>query len=299
MNCIPGSAKFFAIIIFMSLTACNDSAEDKELWQERHLTDDFKEYWFSGEAEITSYDLVQSRYGEPRNGTAVLIYVTEDFLPGAQVKADEQNENNIPVLKLNATKNFVTGIYPYSIMQSTFLPLEGSSGALKVTASVQEWCGQVYMQLNNRNRFEIRSHSYFQGEEDQEIEVEKTYLENEIWTQLRVDPEYLPVGDFEMIPSFEHIRIAHMDIKSYKAYGEFFQDEEFGVYQITYSELGRTLRIFYQPYFPYTIEKWEEITQSQGKTFLTTATKLESLKSSYWNKNSNNDLPLRDKLQLN
>lgn len=299
MNCTPATSKFLVILFLVFLSACNNSAEEKKVWQERHLTNDFKDYWFSGEAEITSYDLVQSRYGEPRDGTSVLIYVTEDLLPGAQVKADEQHEDNIPVLKLNATKNFVTGIYPYSIMQSTFFPLQGNSGALKVTASVQEWCGQVYMQLNNRQQFEVRSHSYFEGEEDQELDLEKTYLENEIWTQLRVDPEHLPVGDFEMVPSFEHIRIAHIDIKSYNAYGEFFQDEELGVYKITYPELERELRIFYLPYSPYTIEKWEESTQSNGKIFLTTANKMETIKSAYWNKNSNNDLPLRDKLQLN
>jgi hypothetical protein len=293
------SVQFFLLGFILVLLGCEKPAEEKELWEERHLTEHFKNYWFSGEAEITSYELVQSRYGEPRTGNAVLIYVTEDLLPEAQVKADSRDEENIPVLKLNATKNFVTGIYPYSIMQSTFFPLEGRSGALKVTASVQEWCGQVYMQLNNRNKFDIRSHSYFQGEADEDLSLEKSYLENEIWTQLRVDPDQLPVGDIEMIPSFEYIRIAHTDIRSYKAFGEFFQDGALGIYQVTYPELERELRIYYLPYFPFTIEKWEESTRRNGQTFLTTATKMESLRSDYWNKNSNNDLPLRDKLELN
>lgn len=287
-----------AFIIF-GLVSCEKSVEEKELWQERNLSDNFKNYWYAGEAEITSYELVQSRYGESREGNAVLIFVTEDFLPEAQVKADSQRDENVSVLKLNATKNFITGIYPYSIMQSTFFPLQGRSSALKVTASVQEWCGQVYMQLNNRNGFDIKSHSYFQGEADQEIHIEKTYLENEVWTQLRIDPEQLPVGDFEMIPSFEYIRLAHIETKPYKAYGEFFQDGALGVYQVTYPELQREIRIFYLPYFPFSIEKWEESTQGNGNTFLTTATKMETIKSDYWNKNSNNDLPLRDKLQLN
>jgi len=290
---------FLLVFVILGFVGCKNSVEEKEIWQERHLTDNFKNYWFAGEAEITSYDLVQSRYGESRNGNAVLIYVTEDFLPETQVKADSRNDKNIPVLKLNATKNFITGIYPYSIMQSTFFPLQGRTGALKVTASVQEWCGQVYMQLNNRNSFEIKSHSYFQGEADEELDLEKTYLENEVWVQLRVDPEQLPVGDFDMIPSFEHIRIAHIDIKPYEAYGEFFQDGALSVYQVTYPELEREIRIYYLPYFPFTIEKWEESTRRNREVFLTTATKMESIKSDYWNKNTNNDLPLRDKLQLN
>ncbi len=292
------SVNYFFLGFILFLFYCQKPAEEKELWQERKLTEDFKNYWFTGEAEITSYRLVQSRYGEPRDGSAVLIYVTEDLLAEEQVKADSQNEENIPVLKLNATKNFLTGIYPYSIMQSTFFPLQGRSGALKVTASVQEWCGQVYMQLNNRNKFEIRSHSYFQGEADEDLSHEKSYLENEIWTQIRIDPNQLPVGDFEMIPSFEHIRIAHTDIRSYKAYGEFFTDDDLGVYQITYPDLDRELRIYYLPYFPFSIEKWEESTRRNGQTFLSTATKIESIRLDYWNKNSNNDQALRDKLEL-
>ncbi len=292
------SFQFFLFFIIVSVAGCKNSTAEKELWKDRHLTENFKDYWFSGEAEITSYELVQARYGEPREGKAVLIYVTEDFLPGAQVKADEQDEENIPVLKLNATKNFITGIYPYSIMQSTFFPLQGTSGAIKVTTSVQEWCGQVYMQLNNRDEFEINSHSYFQGEEDEELNLAKTYLENEVWTQLRVDPEHLPVGDIEMIPSFEFIRVAHIEIKAYKAFAEFFQDEELGVYQVTYPDLDRVISIYYQPNFPFTIEKWEEKIQKDGNTQLTTARKIETIKSDYWNKNSNIDLPLRNKLQL-
>ena len=58
----------------------------------------FSEYWYAGKAEITSYKLTQNRYGELHQGTAVNIFVTEDFLPEKQVKADNQNKKNIPVL---------------------------------------------------------------------------------------------------------------------------------------------------------------------------------------------------------
>jgi hypothetical protein len=45
----------------------------------RKLSQGFKDYWYAGEAEITSYELEQARYGEIRKGHAVLIYVTEEF----------------------------------------------------------------------------------------------------------------------------------------------------------------------------------------------------------------------------
>ena len=76
------------------------------------LSQEFKQHWFDGYAEINSYTLIQSRYGEQRNGSAVLIYVTEDFLADEQVKANQKSSTTIPVLKANRTKNFLTGIYP-------------------------------------------------------------------------------------------------------------------------------------------------------------------------------------------
>ena len=39
----------------------------------------FDTYWYQGLAELSRYDLKQSRYGQVRQGEAVLVYVTEDF----------------------------------------------------------------------------------------------------------------------------------------------------------------------------------------------------------------------------
>ena len=133
------------------------------------LSEDFKTYWYAGNAEITSFNLQQVRYGETRDGTAVMIYVTEPFLNKKQVKADAHHDDNVPVLKLNATKNYLTGIYPYAIMTSSFYPVHDNDHALKLSFSSQEWCGQVYAQLNNRANFEIMSHSYFESEADQNV----------------------------------------------------------------------------------------------------------------------------------
>lgn len=262
------------------------------------LSKEFKGYWYAGEAEITSYKLEQARYGEMRDGEAVLVFVTEDFLPNVQVKADNYSDTNIPVLKLNATKKFNTGIYPYSIMQSTFYPVANNAHAIKVSASIQEWCGQVYTQINNRDQFKIMSHSYFQGEADQNFKIEKTWTENELWTKLRIDPKSLPEGDLTIIPSLEFTRLRHKDIKAYDAYAKLDETN----YTITYPELGRTLKINFNAQFPYEISGWEETTTNgygaSARTLTTKATKLESIKSAYWGKNSNADQGLRKTLKL-
>lgn len=214
------------------------------------------------------------------------------------MKADRQNPNNIPVLKLNATKNFNTGIYPYSIMQSTFYPVSNNKHAIKVSSSIQEWCGHVYMQLNNKEQFEIMSHSYFESEADQNFKLEKAILENELWTQLRIDPKSLPTGDLQIIPSLEFTRLKHAPVKAYKASAKLSNHS----YSINYPELERTLTISFNPNFPHDILGWEETFKSgfgsNAKTLTTKATKLKTIKSAYWGKKSKQDEVLRDTLQL-
>ncbi|OEJ98530.1 septum formation inhibitor Maf [Flavivirga aquatica] len=260
---------------------------------------DFNKYWYAGEAEISSYKLEQARYGEIRQGHAILVYVTEDFLPNVQVKADSRNSNNIPILKLNATKKFNTGIYPYSIMQSTFYPISNNKHAIKVSSSMQEWCGHVYAQLNNREQFEIMSHSYFEGEADINFKMKKNILENELWTQLRINPKSLPTGDLQIIPSFEYTRLRHVPIKAYAANASISNN----TYTIFYPDLNRTLIIKFNSNFPYDILGWEETFKSgfgnKAKIMTTKASKLETIKSAYWNKNNNKDETLRKTLQLN
>ncbi|MCB7480424.1 septum formation inhibitor Maf [Christiangramia sediminis] len=292
--------RLFNICLLAALCfSCDNTSEEKRAML---LSDEFKEYWYTGEAEITSYRLEQARYGEMRKGEAVLIYVTEDFFAEEQVKAGNKTEETINVLKLNATKNFNTGIYPYSIMQSSFYPLNGEQHALKVSASIQEWCGQVYMQLNKRGKFHITSHSYFEGEADEELELEKVPLENEIWNRLRIAHDKLPTGEFKMIPSFEYLRLSHQPVRAYSVIGEYFTTEEFNVYQLTYPDLKRELKIYYSRIFPYTVEKWEESSPSgfgeDAEILTTKAFKKERIKTDYWNKNSNKNLPLREKLDL-
>ncbi|MDO7173228.1 septum formation inhibitor Maf [Mariniflexile sp. AS56] len=303
---------WFVVGFLWLLTSCNQEKQvgpiannsnlpdnSEKAFNKKLLPQEFKDYWYGGEAEISSYKLEQARYGEIREGHAVLIYVTEDFLADTQVKADKQNPNNIPVLKLNSTKNFNTGVYPYSTMQSVFYPVSNNQHALKVSSSIQEWCGHVYVQLNNREPFEVTSHSYFEGEADEAFSIKKSILENELWAQLRINPKSLPTGNLEIIPSFENLRFSHIPLKAYKAITSLTSN----TYSISYPELNRILLINFNPNFPYDILSWEETFNSgygeNAKMLTTKATKLKTIKSSYWNKKFNKDEILRDTLQLN
>ena len=301
------------------LTACGDSNNSKKdlainsnteftaptaniVSKPKAVSEEFKKYWYSGNAEITSYELKQARYGEIREGKSVLIFVTEPFLPGKQVKADRNYPDNVSVLKLNATKKYLTGIYPYSIMSSTFYPVGDNQHAIKTSLSVQEWCGQVYAQLNNRDTFEFTSHSYFESEADEHIKFDKALLENEIWNKIRINPDNLPIGEIEIVPSLEFFRVKHQDIGAFNATASIESKNGINSYIIDYHDIERKLTIDFSNTFPYEIEGWTEEFKSgygpNAKLLTSTGRKLERIKTAYWGQNSNADEVLRDNLGL-
>ncbi|MCG2461384.1 septum formation inhibitor Maf [Flavobacteriaceae bacterium F89] len=308
------SKQFLTLVLFSGFflaLGCKERNEQKtesmggkntNAAQKKALSQEFKNYWFAGKAEITSYELEQARYGEMRHGKSVLIFVTEPFLAREQVKADEPHADNVPVLKLNSTKKFITGIYPYSVMSSCFYPLWDNQHAVKVSSSIQEWCGQQYIQLNNRRDFEIESHSYFEGEADQSLSLTKGILEDELWTKIRIDPGDLPKGKLKVIPSLEFIRMNHKEIKAYDATVTLSREGSLSTYKIDYPELQRALKITFSSAFPYTIESWSETAPSgsgpTSKTLTSTSKKIKSITTAYWQENKNSDLFLRDTLGL-
>ena len=126
-----------ALINFSSCENANSSAKSAPK-PARDLDQAWKDYWYSGTAELNRYTLQQARYGEIREGDAVLIFVTEDFLSDQQVKYEGGPKDMVEsVLKLNATKKFWTGVYPYSLMTSVFTPIASASPSLKVSTSAQ------------------------------------------------------------------------------------------------------------------------------------------------------------------
>jgi len=288
---------------FLLLFCANPSPEKKVLKEEVSKKKDeknpaFNSYWYSGKAEITSYKLSQVRYGEIHEGTAVNIFVTEDFLPEKQVKADEQNKKNVPILKLNSTKNFTTGIYPYTLMTSTFSPIDINKNAIKISFSSQEWCGNTFVQLNNRKEYEIQFYSYFESNADRKINLKKDILENELWNQLRISPKNLPVGELQIIPSFEFLGLNHKEFKAFDAIASLVEEGAFLIYTIKYPKLNRTLSIKATKYFPHTIESWEETFASRGKILTTKAEKIKTIQVAYWSKNGVADIEERKELGL-
>ncbi len=184
--------------------------------------------WSDGRAELDGYRVRTPRYGQPRDGHVVLIYVTEEMNKRTLIKDDT---GRVPpgdkevVMKLNHTLTFRTGIYPYSVMTSVFSPV-GSDGTreqfapVKISFTAQEWCGHVYHTLEpTAEAFESEIRSYFSSEGDANttrVTEPFTLYEDALWIQLReLDGPFEGGGDWsgELVPSMWSARRAHRPLE--------------------------------------------------------------------------------------
>jgi hypothetical protein len=232
------------------------------------------------------------------------VFVTEPFLRDKQVKYEHGDKtNSLSVLKLNFTRKFYTGIYPYSLMTSVFTPVDYKNlRTLKVTSSSQEWCGHTFTQMNLRNnKYDVLVRSYFQDESDQNFDISQAWLEDELWTRIRLAPETLPTGNVEIVPGLQFVRLWHKNAKPAKASASLTQQGNQKLYTIDYPELKRQLKIRFESNFPHEIVSWEE-TQPGGfggsAPLTTKATKTKSILLDYWNHNGNEDSRFRKELGL-
>jgi hypothetical protein len=305
--------KYISLFAILLLIACNNTETNTETNAKtenfavktslNNPNTDLKDYWYNGEAEISSYELKQARYGEIHEGKAVFVFVTEPFSPKSGTKADNPDKAAVPVLKLNATKKFNTGIYPYSMMNSTFFPFENGAYSIKITNTSQEWCGHTFMELDNKSKFQVSLKSYFEGESFENKSLAKADLEDDVWSKIRLQPNNLKVGKMEMIPSFFYLRLRHNEVKAYEATATLSKiDEKINQYSINYPTLNRSLSIQFESAFPHKILAWDETYKSgfgsAAKEMTTTAKRINTIKSAYWNKNSNSDSGLREELGL-
>ena len=143
---------------------------------------DFYRHWGDGKAEISSYEVVQMRYGEPRRGEGVLVYVTEDLNRKTLIKVESPTpkEDRLYTLKLNNVLKFNTGIYDYSVMTSVFARVgERGFDLQKITFSAQEWCGHVFEEARpGKDRLHGELNSYFEreGKQDYVLDLPEDYI---------------------------------------------------------------------------------------------------------------------------
>lgn len=300
------------ILIFLGLTIILGCSEKQPL-PETQPVSGFGAYWYQGKAEVNRYQLSQQRYGEPREGDAILIFVTEDFDAEKLVKSDDPSrlgKSKLPVLKMNATRNFTTGIYPYSIMSSVFTPVYSSQQAhtVKWVSSVQEWCGISHLQLELREgAYKGMLNSYFESEGKPVYDIKPVLTEDELMNRIRIRPESIVTGEVQMLPSMLYQRFSHEDYKPLQAIisratvpdkPSFLssQADSLMVLMIQYPVIKRQVNIYYSTHFPHRIAGWsEEGRNKSGAPEMSTATLRNSIQSAYWQENKRTDSTARNR----
>jgi hypothetical protein len=269
-------------------------------------------YWSQGKAEVNVYEVSQNRYQENHSGQLVSVFVTEDFLTDKQVKNERYiNENSTWILKNIQLKKFTTGVYDYSLFNSVFTPINRNKfpKSLKVSASSQEWCGTMYTQFNLilDTDYKVEHRSYFESEGDRVTRIKKSYLEDEVFTVLRMNPLLLPLGTVQLIPPANYIQLKHLRIQSYKAITSLIPNDKKEIsgsnlmqYKIVYPELNRSIHIVFENKAPYKIMGWfEKFPSSFDGKPRTTSIILKTQKMlPYWRQNSLKDKYLREELGL-
>ncbi len=267
-------------------------------------------YWYQGKGELSSYELIQNRYTDLHPGTALLIFVTEDFLTGPQVKNERyRDENSTLVLKTNFIRKFTTGLYDYSLMSSVFTPANTDEfpHTLKVSTSVQDWCGHAYSQINWTDEgYQQQMHSYFESEADRVETAPGVVLEDELFNRIRLDWTRLPEGQIDIIPSQTYLRLRHRPYMTYRAEvrlqdynGSEFTGSALKSYQLQFPTENRTLEIIFNSEPPFLIEGWIDTYPSMdGQERSTIAKRKETILEDYWSHHDPVDRALRTQLDL-
>ncbi len=292
---------FGSLLLCFSLQHCQDSMHDPH----RDTTPDLPavsgNYWFQGKAEIARYKVEQERYGEMRAAQQVMVFVTEDFSAAKQVKLDDPaaaGTDRVPVLKVNLLRRFTTGIYDYSIMLSVFTPFgqQQPKPSLKVTTSVQDWCGHVFSQFNRTDSsFMTQTFSYFESEGDRKEEVKADVLEDEIWTLLRLNPAVFTDRRATVLPSSLFLRLRHKKLAAENARFTLLNEGNASTLHLEFEKTDRQLDIHFETAFPHRILGWHETVDAK----LVSRGMLENISMhEYWTEHENQHEPLRKQIGL-
>jgi hypothetical protein len=261
----------------------------------------FAGYWYQGKAELSTYDVEQERYGEMRPGEQIIVFVTEDFSLSEHVKLDSPARaplDRVPVLKSNVIRRFQTGIYDYSLMQSVFTPVEATRHArtLKMNASIQDWCGQVFIQFNvGEKGYQVKRLSYFETEGDRETSLPITYLEDELWSRIRLNPLSIPLGRVQIVPAMFYTRFRHQPFLVHEAMLTLEEQGPDMSLRLVYENIPRQLTIRFERAFPHRILGWEET--DAGKVLSIGRLRTTRLEP-YWEQHGHAHDGLRDSLKV-
>jgi len=237
---------------------------------ERNKT--FIDYWKNGKIENIKYKLKEDSISI---GEGILTF-SINYVEGVN-KSD-----SIQTLHSDFKGEIHQENDNYSGMTSTYLPLNLTirPHAVKVLNSVQEPAGNSFIALLQIPKYyEIVAKNTFKEKTKAHFVLERKNLEDELWAKIRMNPDDLPLGDIEMIPSFAYWQSVRKSPNIYEAKAELkeymekeFKGKKLKIYSLDYLDLKRKLSIVFEAEFPFEIVGWRRVDDrkvSVGKISIT------------------------------
>lgn len=272
---------------------------------------DFYAHWGDGKAELSSYKIVQPRYGELREGYGVMIFVTEDINRRTLIKVESStpDKDRLYVLKLNNVLKFTTGLYDYSVMTSVFSQVEGGENDFalrKISLSAQEWCGHVFDEALLRDD-KIKGHinSYFEseGRRDYELKLPAAFeSEDNLLIRIReLKGPFMVAGEereVEVLPSLWSVRMAHrsheiMEGRVRKGAVEVIAvaGDSLAAVEWEWTIGERQRKIWTEKAYPHRILRWRDGDGARGEL-------MRTIRVPYWELHGNGDEGYRRELGI-
>ena len=272
---------------------------------------DFYAHWADGKAEVSSYEVVQPRYGELRSGYGVMIFVTEDLHRQTLIKVDSPTAeaDRFYALKLNHILKFTTGIYDYSVMTSVFSQVAGERHPFelrRISFSAQEWCGQVFDEaLFSGGQINGHISSYFASEGRGAYQLKQPeHFASEDHLLIRVrelQGSFMALGEvqkLEVLPSFWQLRQAHQPHATasgriHKAAEEQIQTAAGARASVRWElHIGpRQRTLWTEKAYPHRILRWEDGAGGRGEL-------VRTIRVPYWQLQANADEIYRRELDI-
>lgn len=274
----------------------------------------FYEYWGDGRAELSSYKVVQPRYGQLRQGYGVMVFVTEDIDRNTLIKVETPatpKADRVYALKLNNILKFTTGIYDYSVMTSVFSAVEPRAQPLpfelqKITLTAQEWCGHVFEEVVVRDgqlRGDLNSYFEAEGRQSWAFEMPQAFAsEDHLLIRIREPKEpFMAEGESRavtMLPALWQFRVGHRARELVPATLSKGTREPVDVGGRTYAAVpwtwsygSRQQSVWVDTAYPHRILKWSGSDGASGEL-------LATMRQPYWALHDLDDEHYRDELKI-
>ena len=272
---------------------------------------DFYAHWADGKAELSSYEVIQPRYGALRQGYGVMIFVTESLHRQTFIKVDSPTSeaDQFYALKLNHILQFTTGIYDYSVMTSVFSQVAGEQHPFelrRISFSAQEWCGQVFDEaLFSGGQINGHISSYFASEGRGTYQLkqpEHFASEDHLLIRIReLQGPFMALGEVrevEVLPSFWQLRQAHQphattDGRIHKVAEEQIETAAGALASVRWElHIGQRQRTLWtETTYPHRILRWEDSDGARGEL-------MRTMRVPYWQLQASADEVYRRELGI-